>query len=201
MKTSLLASAASPFAHLLGRASASAATQNEADRLATEAEAARRAANVAAGRAEEDDGEDEDEKKKKEEEEKAKKAKNKKAKGDAESDDDDEGDEDMKAVRARERGRCAAIFADAAAGKRPDAAAQIAFGTSLNRDEAITLLRAVAGGESAAAAATPRQGRMAAVPSPELGAPGNASDGAPDPGAAFAARAIELARSTGDKRV
>jgi hypothetical protein len=44
--------------------------------------------------------------------------------------------------RLRERARCAAIFADAAAGKNPALAATLAFQTDMPRGQAIKVLRA-----------------------------------------------------------
>jgi hypothetical protein len=66
----------------------------------------------------------------------------------AEDDDEmDDGDAKASAARGRERARCAAIFAEPAAAKRPDIAAHLAFGTNLPRTAAINTLRAVAAGE------------------------------------------------------
>jgi len=127
----------------------------------------------------EDESEDEHDKRVKENrakrKEAAKKAK-KKAADDGAEDEDDEGDdeddrEEMKdkhearAPRLRERARCAAIFADSAAAANPALAAQLAFGTSLPRSEAVSVLRA--GGSA------PRTlglaGRMATAAIPNLG--------------------------------
>lgn len=47
-------------------------------------------------------------------------------------------------ARRNERARCRAIFASAAAGKRPDLAAAIAFDTNMTRGEALTILENVA---------------------------------------------------------
>ncbi len=136
--------------------------------------------------------EETDEREERDEEESGDAKKSKKAKGkraeadddegdDGESgDDDEEGDDgsdgaDMRkksarAARLRERARCSAIFKDAAAGKNPALAAQLAFGTSLPRSEAISVLRA--GG--LAVASSPRRPtldeRMAAVKVPSVGA-------------------------------
>ena len=97
--------------------------------------------------------------------------------GDDDEDEDEDGDDDddreemngqrgkkAKSARLRERARCAAIFADAAAANNPRLAAQLAFSTSLPRSEAIAVLRV--GGE------TRRGGlasRMAAEPSSRVG--------------------------------
>lgn len=70
---------------------------------------------------------------------------------DAEGDEEDEEDNDdpnARASRARERARCAAIFATKAAADRPDLAAHLAFNTSLPRSEAKGLLKAAAKGAS-----------------------------------------------------
>ncbi|ANA15021.1 hypothetical protein WG31_09305 [Acetobacter oryzifermentans] len=80
-------------------------------------------------RAEETDGEDPD--------------------GTDDDDEDDEKDPKARAIRMRERGRCAAIFRSAAAGRNPAAAAEIAFGTSMTRTAAVNLLRTVAPAASA----------------------------------------------------
>ena len=108
----------------------------------------------AADRAEDDD--EDAEAGKKAEKPKAKSKAKKKAKADEDEggEEDDEGDDDsdgdemsaaaspaIRAARRRERARCAAIFADAAAGNNPALAAQIAFGTDLPRAQAIGLLK------------------------------------------------------------
>ncbi|WP_428492155.1 hypothetical protein [Rhodopila sp.] len=109
----------------------------------------------------------------------AKKAK--RARADDDMDDDEEGDDgsdgaEMKkksarSARLRERARCAAIFADASAGKNPALAATVAFTTDLPRSQALAVLRA---GGLAVAPAAPRKPtldeRMAAVRSPIAGA-------------------------------
>lgn len=92
-------------------------------------------------------------------------------------DEDDEGDEESdsadmrkrgtRAARLRERARCAAIFADAAAGKNSPLAAQIAFGTSLPRRQAIGVLRAACmGGQRR----NTIDDRMASIKLPAVGA-------------------------------
>lgn len=64
--------------------------------------------------------------------------------GTDDDDEDDDKDPKARAIRMRERGRCAAIFRSAAAGRNPAAAAELAFGTRLPRSEAIRVLRATA---------------------------------------------------------
>ncbi|MBO1325306.1 hypothetical protein K2X14_07730 [Acetobacter sp. TBRC 12305] len=66
------------------------------------------------------------------------------AEGTDDDDEDDEADPKARAIRMRERGRCAAIFRSAAAGRNPAAAAELAFGTSLPRSQAVRVLRATA---------------------------------------------------------
>lgn len=62
--------------------------------------------------------------------------------GDDDSDKDDEKDDAKASARARERGRCAAIFMSPSAAVIPAAAAELAFGTSLPRSQAIGILDA-----------------------------------------------------------
>lgn len=128
---------------------------------------------------------------------KAKKAKAKKAKSDpdddGDDDDDEEGDDDndrdemaaaspRRAVRLRERARCAAIFADEAAAANPALAASLAFGTDLPRGQAVALLRA--GG--VAPRAQGLAGRMAAAAVPAV-APDAPPAPAEQPGASTVA--------------
>lgn len=68
----------------------------------------------------------------------------------AEEDDGDdrtdaEDDDDIKTarIRSREKGRCAYIFSSKSAARNPAAAAQIAFGTSLPRKQAVALLQSL----------------------------------------------------------
>ncbi|MFT9016420.1 MAG: hypothetical protein ABF990_11880 [Acetobacter sp.] len=68
----------------------------------------------------------------------------KNAEGTDDDDEDDEADPKARAIRMRERGRCATIFRSAAAGRNPAAAAELAFGTSLPRSQAVRVLRATA---------------------------------------------------------
>lgn len=92
--------------------------------------------------------------------------------------DDDEGDEKEMAgdsaaarARARERGRCAAIFADPAAGRNPALAAHLAFETSLSRKAARAALAQGGGGGLGQ--------RLAAAINPNLGPQGKADDAKP----------------------
>lgn len=90
----------------------------------------------------------------------------------ADDGDDDDGDEDsdkeemrgrstVASARARERGRCAAIFLSRHAAGNPAMAAQLAFGTKLSRKEAIAVLASAPRG---AAGSLGRSGR-----NPDLG--------------------------------
>lgn len=79
--------------------------------------------------------------------------------GDDDADAEDEGDEEKASARARERGRCAAIFGDPAAALNPVAAAELAFNTNMPRSAAINLLRVTA-------SAMPQAPVQAATPSP-----------------------------------
>ncbi|HET6606738.1 MAG TPA: hypothetical protein VFG62_08725 [Rhodopila sp.] len=134
--------------------------------------------------------EEEDESEEREEEEKGDAKKGKKAKGrraraedddegdDGESgDDDDEGDDDSdgadmrkgkaRSARLRERARCAAIFADAAAANNPALAATLAFNTDMPRSQAVAVLRA---GGSAAPKKPSLYERMSRENHPRVGA-------------------------------
>jgi hypothetical protein len=84
--------------------------------------------------------------------------------GDA-ADEADEADPKASAIRRRERARCAAIFGCAAAGMRPDVAAQLAFATNLTRSAAINTMVAVAAGEQRPAPVKPAPA-VAAAPEP-----------------------------------
>lgn len=111
----------------------------------------------------------------------------KRAKAEEEGQDDEEGDDesddaDMRKAaargnRLRERARCAAIFADKAAGKNPALAATLAFCTDLPRSQAIAVLRA--GGVAAPAARRTLDQRMATIQTPPVSAsdPTHASGG------------------------
>lgn len=83
------------------------------------------------------------------------------AEGSDDDDEDDEADPKARAIRMRERGRCAAIFRSAAAGRNPAAAAELAFGTSLPRSQAVRVLRATAPAASSGAVAQPDGGYAA----------------------------------------
>lgn len=134
--------AISPFAHLAGGVRA-AADDTEDDKTTPSGEG-------------EDTGEGEGGENPEDDAEKGKKGKKaKKAEGGTggegddpdgtdDDDEDDEKDPKARAIRMRERGRCAAIFRSAAAGRNPAAAAELAFGTRLPRSEAIRVLRATA---------------------------------------------------------
>jgi hypothetical protein len=120
-----------------------------------------------------------------------KKGAKKKAAG---ADADDEGDDDTdaeettdnmkKAIRMRERARCAAIFSDPAAAANPGLAATVAFSTNLTRSEAVAVLRA--GGATAEAPAPKKSSldrRMSSEPrggvtagSPQGPTPGSAKE-------------------------
>lgn len=120
--------------------------------------------------------------------------------GDDTTDAEDESDGEKASARARERGRCAAIFSSTFAASNPAAAAEIAFGTSLPRSAAVRLLStmgAVAPPATKTASQPPaREGlreRMGREPgAPPLPAGGN--DAAQQPGARLAA--IANARKT-----
>ena len=97
-----------------------------------------------------------------------------------EQDEQDEGEPAARAVRRRERARCAAIFSSEFAGKNPVAAAHLAFQTALPRSQAIGMLGALCASQQAAPAPAPAapaardqlRDRMAAVEIPEVGASG-----------------------------
>lgn len=203
MRQSLMAGASS-FAHLLGRSAkvAKAADEDEDkkkskhaaeddDKRDDEKDDDQKDEKSKKAKAEEPDDERDDERDEDEDEgdaKKSKKAKAKRAKAeDDEGDDDEEGDDDSdgsdmrkkgaSSARLRERARCRAIFADAAAGKNPALAAELSFGTDLPRTQAINVLRA--GG---LAVTTPRRPtldeRMAAVKVPTIGPDGGQPAGA-----------------------
>ena len=120
--------------------------------------------------------------------------------GDDTTDAEDESDEEKASARARERGRCAAIFSSKFAASNPAAAAEIAFGTSMPRSAAVRLLSTMGAVTPPAAKAEgqpPARGglreRMGREPgAPPLPAGGN--DAAQQPGARLAA--IANARKT-----
>ncbi|MBL7233375.1 hypothetical protein [Komagataeibacter oboediens] len=120
--------------------------------------------------------------------------------GDDTSDAEDDADAEKASARARERGRCAAIFSSKFAANNPAAAAEIAFGTSMPRSAAVRLLSTM-GAVTPPAAKTASQSpareglreRMGREPgAPPLPAGGN--DAAQQPGARLAA--IANARKT-----
>jgi len=78
--------------------------------------------------------------------------------GDDEADAADEKDDTTAQARARERGRCAAIFMSAGARANPAAAAEIAFGTRMSRSEAVRVLSTMAGVRPQQVAAPQRPG-------------------------------------------
>lgn len=198
--------ALSPFAHL-GRGAAAAkpavseaekpdpvtVTGNDAELVAQTAAAITAAAAAAKKKADDEEAA----KTEAEEDEKAKKTKTKKDKakkdddtndeddGD-EPDDDDEGDrrDDTKskarAARGRERGRIRAILTSAAGKQNPVAAAELATGTSMPRQQAVAMLMAIGPAAEAAPAPAARDAlreRMAKVDVPNVGA----SDDKPNP--------------------
>ncbi|MBB2157207.1 hypothetical protein HLH33_12950 [Gluconacetobacter diazotrophicus] len=81
--------------------------------------------------------------------------------GDDDTDAEDERDDNTASARARERGRCAAIFRSAAAGRNPAAAAELAFGTAMPRAAAIRVLSAMAATSAPAPAARQARGHGA----------------------------------------
>lgn len=105
--------------------------------------------------------------------------------GDDDTDAEDEKDEEKAGARARERGRCAAIFASPLAGRNPAAAAEIAFNTNLTRKAALRMLSTVAAATPAASSSgNSRPGaslrdRMAASPVPRVGADGQQAPARP----------------------
>ncbi|NHN83659.1 hypothetical protein GOB93_03265 [Acetobacter musti] len=111
--------------------------------------------------------------------------------GDDDTDAEDEKDEDKASARARERGRCAAIFRSAAAARNPAAAAEIAFGTTLTRSAAVRLLSTMPGAAPVQASAEKRapalRDRMAAEGRQAVPANGGSSE--TTPGARLAASA------------
>lgn len=164
------------FAHLIGLSSPSAAKtkaeddKDERDKRDDESDD-EHAARVKAL--------DDDDKDKKDKDAKAaKKAKADSDEGDDDSDDAETKDDDKKAVRMRERNRCAAIFADPAAAANPGLAAVLAFGPSnLSRSAAIGLLQA-GGATAAPVKRSSLDARMASVDVPVVGASPVAKPGA-----------------------
>ncbi|MBN3866446.1 hypothetical protein [Gluconobacter kondonii] len=105
--------------------------------------------------------------------------------GDDDMDAEDEEDEEKASARARERGRCAAIFSSPLAARNPAAAAEIAFNTNLTRSAALRMLSTVAAATpDASRGGRPRAGvalreRMAGSPPPRIGADGQGGETRP----------------------
>lgn len=158
-----------PFAHLLGLSAARADDGDDGD------------AKQGVDESDEDYAKRmEDDKEKKDAAKKAEDDKKDPSAGDDEPDDDEKkgkkakkaeesGDDDdkEKAARASERARCAAIFACASAGVRPDVAAHMAFSTDMSAAAAIAMLDSMAAG--APARPSNLASRMAAVNAPNVG--------------------------------
>jgi hypothetical protein len=161
MRQTLMAGG-STFAHLLARdgiagARAEKEDDNDDKKAATKAEKEEDEdeeddKKKAEKKDEDEDDEEEDDGEKKaetsdDEEEASTRSRSRRAKSGDEDDEDDKKNAKASAARARERARCAAIFATKAAGRRPDVAAHLAFGTDLPRSAVINTLKAVAAGE------------------------------------------------------
>lgn len=105
--------------------------------------------------------------------------------GDDDTDAEDERDEEKASARARERGRCAAIFSSPLAARNPAAAAEIAFNTNLTRSAALRMLSTVAAATpDTSKGGRPRPGpnlreRMAGSPPPRVGADGQPGETRP----------------------
>jgi hypothetical protein len=186
-KTSLrTATAATPFAHLLG-IQAKKATRVEDDKPEEDAEEPEEDDTSAAAPGAETDDDDTTEEDK--DGKKGKKAKKAKASDDEECAEEDDEDEDVakaaKAGRAFERARCEAIFAAPEATGRPHVAAHLAFKTNMSPRAAIDLMSATAVGAIAElSTGRARQAR----PRVDLG-----DGGAPAPQALTTAQQIVLA--------
>ncbi|AQG98337.1 hypothetical protein A9R05_05500 [Burkholderia sp. KK1] len=139
-----------PFAHLLSRAGAARAEQEDDERKQREDESDE---DYAKRMEELDDKEKAEEEKRKEEE--AKKAKADDVDGDdTEAEDgDDETDDSKKAARATERARCARIMAHGIATGNVEQAAKFAFNTKLSSADALAILGSGAQANAPAAAA------------------------------------------------
>lgn len=201
MKLPMLAGAAAPFAHLLGRPAANAAraedNKPEDDDDDPRARRADESDEDYAKRMEEEDKKDEEAKRKAEEDEEKKKEDARRKAEDADDDGDEmKGSSAAAAARGRERARCRAIFSSAAAGKRPDVAAHLAFGTDLPRSAAIALLESVASGEAPRRSALAQ--RMAGVDLPNPGGGGPEAPSANDP-RAIAGRILAAADKASGK--
>lgn len=208
MKLPALAGA-SKFAHLLGRSKAAKADDDQDDKSKSkraededeekgdgddEGDGPKDGKKSKAAKAE--DGDDEKDGEEDEGDDEDKKSKDAKSKGAKAEDDDEEGDDDSdgadmrkkgaSSARLRERARCSAIFSDAAAGKNPALAAQLAFGTDLPRSQAVAVLRA--GGLAVTARRPSLDDRMAKVTTPVVGA----SDPAPGPSSGSQSLAAQI---------
>ncbi|WP_250865662.1 hypothetical protein [Caballeronia sp. INSB1] len=143
-----------PFAHLLSRAGAARAEENERDQREGESDE-----DYAKRMEELDEKEKAEEEKRKEEE--AKRAEGNDVDGD-DADADEETDDGKKAARATERGRCARILAHGIATGNVEQAAKMAFNTRMSSGDAIAILGsgaqlsvfAIPGAAAAAPAAT-----------------------------------------------
>jgi hypothetical protein len=182
--------AALGFAHLLGlpAASASVPEDDEKKQRADESD------DDYAKRMEADDKDDDEEG---DDKKGAKKAEGDDEKDEAKAEDDkeeqpDDEDDKEKAARKSERARCAAIFASAAAGARPDMAAHLAFNTDMSVSAAVEMLSAISAGSTA----QPRglASRMAAVNTPNVGASAPAGKGAAGGATGAAAMIIEAGK-------
>ena len=125
----------------------------------------------------------------------------------AEEDPEDEmaGESVAAQSRRRERARCAAIFADAAAARAPALAAHLAFETALPRAAALATLQAgLAALNATTPVATPARAalaaRMQSAPAPQVGdeAPANGGPASPaDAAKQSAAAGLDRLRSLG----
>lgn len=122
----------------------------------------------AKGRADDGNGDksnDDDDKPKEDDDDKSAKGK---AEDDEDSDEEMRGNSAAAAARRRERARCSAIFASAAAGQNPVLAANLAFKTNMTRTEAIAVLE---GSPAASAPAVVPTATRASRGNPNLGVP------------------------------
>lgn len=189
MPKNLLAGAS--FAHLLGRpVAAKRAEEDDKERDEDEDKKSR------SKRGEEGDKKPSDDKdaraEEEDDEEDEPQAKKKARRASDDEDDEDEGDAKAQAARGRERARCAAIFASPHAAARPDVAAQLAFGTTLSRGEALNVLAAVGAGEAPRARKGGLAARMDGQANPNVGTPAEAP--AANDSSALAARMLASAR-------
>ena len=164
----------STFAHLLGLSGASAgkgkAEETDDERVKREEqerEDAKKAGKDGGKTKAEDKPDDQGEDESDEDYKERKKREQEEAEDD--EDEEDEKDAKKKAVRMRERARCAAIFASPAAGVRPDLAAHFAFATNLNRRDAVATLDVAAQGGAAPVRKGGLGDRMSRQANPDLG--------------------------------